>query len=264
MKRLYFIYALLVATTFYSCKKVIDLKLKDATPLLIIQGNVTNVPGFYDVSLNKSVSYSSPNVFPAVSGASVKITDSTTGLIDVLKEISPGIYRTLTLQGVQGHTYILDITAEGKTYKASSIMPKLVNLDSVSFLVNTGFGETIINPVPNFQDPANQKNHYRFIQSINNKAYDKIFLFDDRLSDGKYMARQLFNDSAYIQIKDTVQLEMQCIDKRVFEYYKQLSGLDPTNGQPTSPTNPDTNISGGALGYFSAHTVQKKKAVVKS
>jgi hypothetical protein len=56
---------------------------------------------------------------------------------------------------------------------------------------------------------------------------------------------------------------MRCIDKNVFEYFKQLSGLDPTNGQPTAPTNPVSNISGGALGYFSAHTTQKKKAIVQ-
>jgi hypothetical protein len=56
---------------------------------------------------------------------------------------------------------------------------------------------------------------------------------------------------------------MLCIDNNVFEYFKQLSGLDPTNGQPTAPTNPISNISGGALGYFSAHTTQKKKAIVQ-
>jgi hypothetical protein len=56
---------------------------------------------------------------------------------------------------------------------------------------------------------------------------------------------------------------MRCIDKKVFDYLKQLSGLDPTNGQPTTPANPTSNISGGSLGYFSAHTVQRKKTIVK-
>jgi hypothetical protein len=56
---------------------------------------------------------------------------------------------------------------------------------------------------------------------------------------------------------------MQCIDKNVFKYLEELSGQDATNGQPTSPADPTSNITNGALGYFSAHTIQRKKTVFK-
>ena len=259
--QLYFFIASLILVS--ACKKVIDITVKNAAPQLVIQGNVTNVSGPSTVTINNTILYSLDNVFPGVSGAVVKIIDSTTGLIFPLAETTIGTYQTLALQGIQGHTYLLNILLQGKEYKASSTMPKQVLLDSVTFQINSGFGQTLINPMPNFQDPANINNYYKFVQTINSKITKKIFVFDDRLSDGKYIARQIFNDSAYIQLKDTVQLEMQCLDKNVYEYFKQLSGLDPTNGQPTSPANPTTNIIGGVLGYFSASTSQKKKAIVK-
>jgi hypothetical protein len=142
-------------------------------------------------------------------------------------------------------------------------MPKQVLLDSLTFQTNTGFGNSVTNVLPNFKDPANEYNAYQFLQSINGKLSKQIFVFDDRLSDGRYISRQLFNDSAYIQKLDTIQIEMQCLDKPVFNYFKELSGLDPTNGQPTSPANPTSNISNGALGYFSAHTVERKQVVFK-
>ncbi len=248
---------------FSSCTKVININLNDTSPQLVIQGNVTNVPGITTVTISKTINYSLDNVFPGVSGAKVKITDSTNGTIFTLTEVTTGTYQTATLQGLQGHTYLLSVVLNGTEYKASSTMPTQVNLDSVTFQMNTGFGQTLINPMPNLQDPANINNYYKFIQTINSKITKKVFVFDDRLSDGKYISRQIFNDSAYIQIKDTVQLEMQCLDKNVYEYFKELSGLDPTNGQPTSPANPITNISGGVLGYFNACTSQKKKAIVK-
>ena len=259
--QLYAIIVCLIALS--SCTKVITVNLNDAAPQLVIQGNITNVPGVTTVTISRTINYALDNIFPSVSGAIVKIIDSTNGTTATLNETTTGTYQTSSLQGIQGHTYLLNVQVNGGTYKASSTMATQVKLDSINFQINSGFGQTLINPMPNFQDPANIKNYYKFVQTINSKVTKKLFVFDDRLSDGKYIARQIFNDSAYIQLKDTVTLEMQCLDKNVYEYFKQLSGLDPTNGQPTSPANPISNITGGCLGYFSAHTSQKKQAIVK-
>jgi 6-pyruvoyl-tetrahydropterin synthase len=249
--------------TLSGCNKVINININDASPQLVIQGSITNASNISTVTISRTINYSLDNVFPAVSSATVKITDSTTGAVATLVETTAGTYQSAAIIGMPGHTYLLNVLVAGKTYTASSIMPNIVNLDSVTFQINSGFGQTLINPMPNFQDPATISNNYQFIQTINSKVTKKIFVFDDRLSDGKYIARQIFNDSAYIQLKDTVQLEMRCLDNNVYEYFKQLSGLDPTNGQPTSPANPNSNIIGGSLGYFSAHTSQKKQAIVR-
>jgi len=251
--------------TFFSCTKVVDVTLRDAPPKLVIQGNITNEPGPYTVALSQSVAYAESNNFPAVSGAQVSIKEINTGITDVLTEAAPGIYQTHPLlgTGTLGHTYQLNVVVDGNTYTSSGTMPDRVNLDSITFQTVAAFGFSITNPLPNFQDPANVPNYYQFKQSINKKISNSIFVFDDRLSDGKYISRQLFNDSAYIQKGDTVQLEMLCIDKNIYNFYKELSGIDPYNGQPTSPANPTTNITGGALGYFSVHTTQKKSAVAR-
>ncbi len=254
---------ILTIITLVACNKVININLNDAAPQLVIQGSVSNAAGLTTVTISRTINYSLDNVFPTVSNAAVTITDSTVGTTATLAETTAGTYQTSVLQGVPGHTYLLKVLVAGKTYTSSSTMPKAVNLDSITFQINSGFGQTLINPMPNFQDPPSINNNYQFIQSINNRVTKKIFVFDDRLSDGKYIARQIFNDSAYIQLKDTVQLEMRCLDNNVYEYFKQLSGLDPTNGQPTAPANPNSNIVGGSLGYFSAHTSQKKKVIVQ-
>jgi len=56
---------------------------------------------------------------------------------------------------------------------------------------------------------------------------------------------------------------MQCVDKKVFTYWYSLS-QQGGNGFANSatPSNPTSNISNGALGYFSAHTVQHASVTV--
>jgi hypothetical protein len=251
----------LLFTTAMACKKIITVDLNNAAPVLVVQGNITNESGPYAVKLTKSISYSADNDYPAVSSAVVKITDDSTGVVDILTETGKGVYITNATQGNPLHTYHLYIKAEGKEYTAVSTMPKQVLLDSLSFFTTVAFNRKQTNPLPNFQDPLGTYNAYRFLQTTNSTPSKQIFVFNDRLSDGRYISRQLNNDSSYIQSGDTVRLEMQCIDKDNFEYLKELSRRDPTNGQPTSPANPTNLISNGALGYFSAHTVQRVQKV---
>lgn len=54
---------------------------------------------------------------------------------------------------------------------------------------------------------------------------------------------------------------MQCIDEAIYDY---LLGLSENMNQPSAtPTNPVSNISNNALGYFKAQTSSKKTINVK-
>jgi len=259
-------FLLLIIPFYYCCKKVINVNLNNAAPQIVIQGNVTNTVGPYQVRITQTVNFSADNTFPPVSGAAVKITDVTTGQTDVLTETSPGIYTTVALpQGTPGHTYQLNISALGQTYQASSAMPLPVVLDSVTFQHVKAFSKTKINAVPNFQDPPGIANYYTFQEYINGKLLARTFSFDDRLSDGKYISRPLnTSDSAYLNPGDLLVLQMSCVDKNVYNYFNTLQQAADANGfQSATPSNPYTNITNNALGYFSANTVTSKSTTVK-
>jgi glutaminase len=53
---------------------------------------------------------------------------------------------------------------------------------------------------------------------------------------------------------------MWCIDRDVHTYFNSLNQLQ--NNQAGTPTNPISNIKGGALGYFSAHSLRSRKVVI--
>ncbi|HVU55200.1 MAG TPA: DUF4249 domain-containing protein [Puia sp.] len=253
-----------LAISLYACQKTVHLHLDNAAPQIVIQGEVTDdTTGPYTVRVNRSVPFYAENSFPAVSGASIKISDNE-GHVDSLVETAPGIYTTQGLKGKAGNTYALSVLSQDTLYTAVSTMPQAVKLDSISFNHEKIFGDKSIYAIPNFQDPPGISNYYQFVEYQNDKLLNKdIFVFDDRLSDGKYISRTLRNDSSYLQPYDWLEVRMYCIDKPVFDYFDQLDQSGGRGGNNTaSPANPTSNISNGALGYFSAHTVRSIKLQV--
>jgi hypothetical protein len=249
-----------------SCKKVINVDIHNSAPQIVIVGEVTNGPGPYQVTITQTVNFNDSNNFPPVSGASVLITNEN-GLRDSLTESSPGLYLTHSnWQGSPGLLYTLSVTAGGNTYTAQSTMPQPVPLDSVGFFFdnNRGGGNTIIEAIPYFQDPAGIHNYYRFTETVNGIPLNKVFIFNDQFSDGRYIHEPLYDDSSYshLQPKDSLDLSMYCIDSATYGYLNTLLQVSSTGFQSATPANPNANFSGGALGYFSAHTTETKSAIV--
>src|SRR5882762_9155158 len=133
MKRITIIASLVTAAILiYSCQKTVTLDLNTAPAQIVIQGEITNIPGPYTITINQSTAFYADNTFPPISGAAVKISDGQ-GLADSLTETSPGVYSTHTLQGIPGNTYTLSVSAQNQQYTAVSIMPAVVLFDSVTF-----------------------------------------------------------------------------------------------------------------------------------
>jgi hypothetical protein len=261
MKNIIFLFALILTVT--ACEKTITVDLNSTDPKLIVEADVTDDAGGYRVKLSKTVNFSAANNFPPVKGAVVTISDNT-GAIQTLTESISGTYTLNNVKGVSGKTYTLKIVTEGKTYTASSTMPKVVDLlgaeIELSPFGNSGSDSTKFYDIyPIFIDPANVKNNYIFFISSKGKK-EKGFqnVINDNLFNGSYNPFSLNVFDLKLYPKDTVTIEMRCIDKPVYDYYYSLGNTDNS----ATPANPVSNISGGALGYFSAHTVRKTKAVV--
>ncbi len=244
-----------------SCTKVIDINLNDAAPQIVIEGNISNGAGPYQVQISRTINFSDANIFPKVSGALVIISDINSALSDTLIENSPGIYNTKSIKGLVGHSYQLSVLANGNLYTSQSTIPQSVNLDTITFHKTNFFGNFQVNPVVNFMDPSNIINYYSFSLTVNGVKKEDTYLYTDRLADGKTINQEIGLDS--LKIGDNVKIEMRCIDKGVYDYYFTLPQVTGNSFQSISPANPLSNISNKALGYFSAHTSQIKEAIVK-
>ena len=255
-----------LASLFTSCTREVKVDLKTTEPKIVIEGNITNEAGPYTVQIRKTVNFSDPNQYPPVSGALVILSDNT-GVTDTLTESSPGLYKTSVLAGIPGRTYSMKVIAEGKNFNATSTMPQVVNLDSLTFDLFTNKGNSggkEYSTLPIFTDPAAAGNSYRFIQTVNGKLDKTYFVLNDNTFNGLKNDQLLFNPDAEIKAGDTVALEFRCIDRSTYDYFYTLSQFNNDGPYNTTPTNPPNNITGNpAFGIFSAYTVQRKSKVVQ-
>jgi hypothetical protein len=142
-------------------------------------------------------------------------------------------------------------------------MPDPVPLDDlIQDSMNIG-GKTNYTILPIYTDPEQLGNRYLFILSIEYKNNKTVQVFTDNLNNGMVNQRSLFpslDKDDELLPGNIIHVEMQCIDPEVYTYFSAL--VQVSNGSVT-PADPPSNISGGALGYFSAHTVSSKSLVIK-
>lgn len=246
-----------------SCEKVIDVKLGETDKKVVIDAVLTNEAGDCAVKISSTRNFSDNNDFAGIGGAQVSIKDEA-GNSTVLTESSTGIYTHGTLTGDPGKKYTLTVTVNGETFTAASTMPQQTLLDSIYVKTQKFFDEdeTFANVV--FRDPGGVKNYYRFVQSINGVRTDRNFIMDDDLSDGKLFNSTLYffvdDDETDKKIKpgDVVTIEMQCLDAAAYKYWFSLDQSATGSSSSAAPSNPVSNMSGGALGYFSAHTAERR------
>ena len=65
-----------IVLLFWSCKKIVTLKLNNVPAAIVIEGEVDDGPGPYVVTINQPVDFYASNNFPPVSGAVVTITNN--------------------------------------------------------------------------------------------------------------------------------------------------------------------------------------------
>jgi len=244
-----------------SCQKVITPPLSNSAPQLVIEGVVSDTTGPYHINISKTVSFYADNTYPNVSGASVTITDQTAGVNDLLTETSAGIYTTHSIIGTPGHTYQLQVVLDGKNYSAISTMPLRVALDSITFDYTSV--KNMIQPIVHYQDPAALVNYYKYNITVNGLKLRRFQTDEDRLMNGKYINEDLETDTGAIKKNNLVLVNLVGMDKGAYDFLMEAENIAFYNDQLATPATPESNISGGCLGYFSAQTVSSKSKLVK-
>ncbi|MFM2285067.1 MAG: hypothetical protein RLZZ543_564 [Bacteroidota bacterium] len=252
---------LLLLVLMSSCEQVIDLPLRDSDARLVIEGGITDDPGSCRVRLSRVVNYDQSNDPLLVSGATVLLYDN--GTEYTLSEVETGMYVNPQLIGIPGHEYRLVVTADGETYSSISKMNSKVEIDSLSFELQTFFFDTNLVTHVHFKDPAGIENYYRYRSRVRDSISKDIQVERDVFFDGQDINQPLFGNGPRLKPGDTMFVELWGIDKGVYEYYSTLNEILGGAGPSTaSPANPTSNITGGAMGYFSAFTIARKFRVV--
>ena len=243
-----------------ACQKIVNVDLNSATPKFVIEGVITDSTGPYRVLITKSGSYFSQPVLTPVSGAIVIVSDDH-GTIDTLKEEHTGVYLTSKIIGLPGYNYSLKVKIENNEYDASTAMKSKVDIDSLSVEESQGSGgKTRRNVICHFLDPKSEKNYYRIKLYTNGNTNSESYrLYDDQYTDGEKIDLR----AGGAELGDTDVVVLMSIDKRAYDYYHTLEEILRTNPFfGSTPANPNTNLTNGALGYFAAYAVSVKPLLI--
>lgn len=271
MKNIASILLSILTLALTSCETPVDLDLEQSEPRLAVEAIITDQPTLNYVKLHLSAPYAK-NIEPqAVTNAQVDLVDNTGTSTSLIHE-GQGVYKPVgQFTGVVGQTYTLTIRANGKTYTATSTLHPVAPLDKVTYKYvdgkNDDFGRKEGYYISTaFRDSAGVKNYYKLNIAVNgqlkqNETSD-IIITEDKLYDGSYLDD--IQVPATFAKNDTLDVSLLSLTREAYEFYSALQGLSGQGGLfGRNPANLPTNISNGAVGFFSASSVSTRAITIE-
>lgn len=260
--RCFFFFLLLAAA---GCQKVIHVDISNVRKKYVIEGTVADYEDSYNVIVSQTLDVSDLNLFKGVEDAEVTIAEEGQAPV-ILRHRGNGLYQA-NASGKPGKTYYLSVRVGNEVFTAASTMPQKVAFDTLYTTSRLFVGRQRRIATVEFKDPPALGNAYRFTQMVNGEKENTIFITNDKLINGRNVVYELLifssDEASDLQEGDNLRVDMRCINTANYDFWYGLTQSALGQNQSASPGNPATNIRGGALGYFSANTFEKREIAVK-
>jgi hypothetical protein len=249
-----------------ACETVIDLDLNEASPALVIEGDLSHPDGLLTVKISKTGSFFKPGTVEMVEDASVYLENKHAKKQKV-NHAGKGVYKLDQIHTNPGESFKLYVKVEDEIYSAVSTVKNPVDIDSVSYSYYAG--DSFFRPGYRFNvtftDPPEEKNYYRIKVYRNNYLFNRVndlVVFDDTDRNGETITVHL-HSQYYLDEGEAAVLELMSIDRQAWEYFSSLGEVVKDNPNSPAPANPVTNFTNGALGYFYAWSYHRKTVVIE-
>jgi hypothetical protein len=289
----YCVIALLVIL-FTSCEKDVDLNLKSAEPVLVVDAQIEDgQPPI--VVLTKSLGFFSninaqilANAF--VHNADVYVSNGT--LTHKLREyplqLAPGLTAyfysndllapATMFMGQLNKGYTLKIVSEGQAYTSNTFIPNNdLKLDSI-WVKPIPFNDDTLKRNLYFRatDPLGLGNSGRYFTKKNSEQFlpGENSVFDDQIIDGTSFNSQIpqgidrnnrkIGDDNFFVKGDTITLKWCNINRATYNFWNTWEFAFQSIGNPfAQPNKVLGNISNGALGAFCGYAVKTKTLIAR-
>lgn len=260
MRILKYILSIALLLTVTACEDIIDLKLDDAPPRLVIDASLNWQKGTDGKDQVIKLSLTAPffnSAIPPATGATVSVTDSNNNTFNFIEEGNTGIYKNESFIPEINGVYNLNITYNNELYTATETLMPVVPIESVEQKNDGGFSGDEIELKAYYTDPLGIENYYLFEFNIVKFISTYLEVYDDEFTDGSRIFAFYSNDD--MQLVDEVLITAHGISQRTYEFYNiLLEQTDENNGDPfeTQPATVrgncinQTNPENYPLGYF--------------
>ncbi|WP_281763811.1 DUF4249 domain-containing protein [Neptunitalea lumnitzerae] len=281
MKNLYikpWLYTVFAMVLVSSCTDVVDVELEDETPNLVIEGSLDwsiDENGTLDgseqtITLSMSTPYFSQDEVTNVTGASVVVTNDSTGETYIFQDQNDGTYYTNTFEPVENQTFTLHVEYDGETYEGSDTFLPGSLIEYYGQSTMGGFDSDLIEINFYIQDDATLENFYlekfyRHGDLLNSiETFSDEFVNGNLINDFYEISDDDDDDIEPLQPGDVVDIYLYSITENYFNYMMILLNQSEATGNPFASIpvalqGNCKNISGGkdAYGYFRTTQVHK-------
>ncbi len=253
-----------------SCKEKIAIEIPNAEPLLVVESEVTTEMDSSFVKLSLSSNYYGSGAYPIVKNAVVSVNNVPFIYNETLKVYKPAN----GFIGVKNNVYKLNITHNAKVYTAQSTLEPMFRVDSI---FQTWKGPELGGAIPagwsisyaGFDDRPQIKYTY-FVSGV----------YSDSLQQDSFNVDKITFDNSITPVNEPYAFELpfsrfesgkiflaifRSIDKNMYNFINAYNNADPNIPGPfqSPPANLPTNLTNGAVGYFAAYDVVRKRYTVK-
>ncbi len=265
-----------------ACTEQIDIELDSTYARLVVEGAITSDSMNHYVLLSITSNYFSNKPSPRVQDAVVELTfgDETMQLIE--NEAKPGRYETpYAFRGAIGTTYDLDISqldvnqdGEEERYHASSTMAGGSELEKIElkyYPTSVVSGYSVFMYL--YHSPEIREWFGFKLMKNSDILTDTLYkytIISDEIFDGGYFPGLpvgfLSDDDPREALHpgDTLTFELNCIDEPYYNFISEaqleIAGNFPLFSGP--PSNVVSNIDNGAMGSFTAYSIQRVSVVL--
>lgn len=245
MKNLAILFVTLLFMT--SCEEVIDVDLNTADPRYVIEAELLGGSESQRIRVTQTVAFDSEVPNTPIDHAAVSV-QSSDGRLFNFSSIGNGYYANNRFSPRESLSYRLSVQIDGEEFTSTERMREFVPVDSVGVIEETIFNEINYSVLFKFKDPAEEDNYYKYTVSVNERPFRFLQIQSDKYNNGLYVTHQLMDYLNPFELGDTLVIRRQSVSPSVYRYWNEIQLMNPGSAAPANPTS---NISNGALGYFS-------------
>lgn len=231
-----------------SCEEVIELDLNDVPSKVVIEADINDLRRRQSVYVSKTARFSDSRASDPVADAQVYLLVGNGGYYHFAPTQMPGQYQARILDLKPNVEYMLHVEVNGEVYRATDVMPEYIEVDSLGAGRERFFDEYVYYGSLQFRDPPEEANFYKYDIAVNDDAFQFGAVWSDRFNDGLSVTHQINSPQRNMSISDTLRIRRFVVSAPVYRYWSEIQAANPG---VAAPANPRSNISNGALGYFS-------------
>ncbi len=250
-----------------SCTDVVEVEVQDGPIRLVIEASLDwekGTPGNNQtIRLRTSTPFFETNSSTNVVGASVRVTNNTTGTEFIFEDQNNGSYTTTSFEPILDQAYTLQVEYNGESYRAVETMTPVTEITNVFQDRTDGFDDEILEVHVVFTDPIAEGDNYLFRFQRQGDLLPDLEVAEDEFVNGNeidwwYEIEEDEDENIEpFAPGDVVDIEMYGISRDYYDYIKilisQLGGVGLFEATPVAVKGNcinETNPENFAFGYF--------------